>query len=381
MEYFDAIVVGLGGMGSAAVAHLARRNVKVLGLEQFTPVHARGSSHGESRVIRQSYFEHPDYVPLLLRAYELWEALERETNSDLMTLTGGLMIGEAHSHTVTGSCRSAREHGLPHEMLDAHQIRSRFPAFAPDVGLVGLYEKNAGYVRPERCIRAHLDQASRYGAQLRFEEPVLEWKARSQSVILRTQAGTYETASLVLTPGAWAPRLFQLELPLSVVRQHLFWIEPRAPFELFDSSRFPIFIWEVHPQLQFYGFPLHGPVSDGIKIAIFYVHEPCQPESMHASPSPSVIETLRVCLQDRIPSLSGQILRSVACMYTNTPDHHFVIGKHPHHPNVTIASPCSGHGFKFCSVMGEVLADLALDNQTRHAIDMFSPDRFRANST
>lgn len=377
MKCYDAIVVGLGGMGSATIANLAARNARVLGIEQFTPAHSRGSSHGQSRIIRQSYFEHPNYVPLLIRAYELWRNLELETGLDLMTLTGGLMIGPPDCQTVQGSLASAVQHSLPHELLTAAQIRDRFPAFNPPLGTVGLYETNAGYLRPELCIQAHLSQATKSNAELHFGERVIDWQPSSsgKTAIVRTEHNTYETPSLVLSPGAWAPSLFRFELPLVVVRQVLFWIKPTSGTANFLPGRFPVYIWETLDGTQFYGFPQHGPESDGIKVAVFYNEEPCDPNRLSLTISPTLERQIRECLTTRIPSLTGAIVKTVPCMYTNTPDHHFILGKHPVYPSVTIASPCSGHGFKFCSVVGEILADLAMDGHTQHSIEMFSPVR------
>lgn len=377
MNCYDAIVVGLGGMGSAAVAHLSARTNNVLGLEQYSPAHAKGSSHGQSRVIRQAYFEHPNYVPLLLRAYELWESLQSESADELIRITGGLMIGRPDSQTIQGSQSSAQQHGLPHEMLNATEIRNRFPELHPSDDLIALYESKAGYVRPENCILAHLARATKQGASLHYGESVIGWRVspHRKTVLVETNKSTYETASLVLSPGAWAPRLFQLDIALEVVRQFLFWISPTHSSKLFQTPHFPIFIWEVDRQVQFYGFPQHGPDSDGIKMAIFYQHDPCEPEALQSEPSSSYIELIRKCLKTRIPNLTGPICKSVACMYTNTPDHHFVIGPHPFFENVIIASPCSGHGFKFCSVIGEVLCQLTLDGRSSHAIEMFSPKR------
>ena len=200
---YDAIILGLGGMGSAAAAHLAVRGKRVLGLEQFTSPHDRGSSHGRSRVIRQAYYEDPAYVPLLLRAYELWRELERNSGAQLLTITGGLMLGTRESAVVAGSLRSAREHGLPHELLDAHEIRKRFPQFAPDADTVALFEKNGGAVRPEEAVRAHLDQAARRGAELHFEEEVTSWKVSGSGVRVTTARGNYEAGQLVIAAGPW----------------------------------------------------------------------------------------------------------------------------------------------------------------------------------
>src|SRR3712207_1531217 len=237
MTSYDVIVAGLGGMGSAAAYQLAARGKRVLGLEQFSPAHDRGSSHGRSRIIRQAYFEDPSYVPLLLRAYELWERLERETGQELMTLTGGLMIGRRESELVSGSVRSAEEHGLSYELLDAEGIRERFPPFSPDPGTVALYEEKAGFVRPEETVRAHLDRAGSLGADLRFEEPILSWEALGDGVRVETQRGSYEAERLVITPGAWAPQLLaDLGLPLEVTRQVMYWFEPASGLDLDRKS-------------------------------------------------------------------------------------------------------------------------------------------------
>lgn len=357
------IVVGLGGMGSAAAAHLAARGQHVLGLEQYQPAHALGSSHGRSRVIRLAYFEHPAYVPLLLRAYELWEQLERDSGRSLLTITGGLMIGTPDSTVVSGSLRSARRHGLPHELLDAAEIRRRFPPFTPQPGDVAVYEKRAGVIRPESAIHAHLEQASRHRAELRFDERVIDWHAPpSGDVEVRTTRGRYTAARLVIAPGAWASEMFKLPLPLEVETQVLYWFNPTGGAAAFAADRFPIYIWDLGDGVQFYGFPSD---DDGqVKVAFF--RSPKKDE-----------ETMRLALRPHLPSLAdGTLVASVTCKYTLTPDHHFVIGLHPNHPQVIIASPCSGHGYKFATVVGEVLADLAIDGTTRHPIDLFAPTRF-----
>ena len=269
---FDIIVVGLGGMGSAAAYHLARRGKRVLGIEQFTAAHDRGSSHGHSRVIRQAYFEHPAYVPLLLRAYELWRELEMESEKSLLTITGGLMIGPPDSPVFQGSLASALTHHLPHEILDAAQIHRRFPALTPSDEIVALFERAAGFVRPEAAITAHLQRAAAHGAQLHFEEPVVSWKANELGVQVTTQRATYEAEQLILAPGAWGPRIFNFDLPLRVTLQTLFWFEPTGGIEPFLPDRFPIYIWQSKPGEEFYGFPAQvesGNVPGGVKVAYF----------------------------------------------------------------------------------------------------------------
>ena len=378
MASFDAIVIGLGGMGSAAAAQLAARGRRVLGLEQFQPAHAFGSSHGRSRVIRLAYFEHPSYVPLLLRAYELWARLERDSGRSVLTITGGLMIGTPDSDVVSGSLRSAQAHGLAHEMLDAAEIRRRFPPFTPQPGDVALYEERAGVVRPENAIHAHLEQADRYGAELRFDERVVDWDARtSGNVAVRTTRGTYEAARLVLAPGAWAPGLFHLPaLPLEIERQVLYWFAPPGGPAPFAPERFPIYIWDRGDGVQFYGFPAD---ESGVKVAFFRTGRAtsCTPDAIDRAVHADEVRAMRDALAPCIPGLSaGELVETVTCMYTLTPDHHFVIGLHPNHSQVVIASPCSGHGYKFAAVVGEILADLAIDGTTPQPIELFSPKRF-----
>jgi sarcosine oxidase len=379
---FDVIVVGLGAMGSAAAAQLAARGQRVLGLEQFDLLHEKGSSHGASRVIRLAYFEHPSYVPLLLRAYELWTQLEQDTGRSLLTMTGGLMIGRPQSEVVGGSLRSARTHGLPHEMLDAAEIRRRFPPLAPADDDVALYEARAGVLRAEESVEALQQQAIAHGARLRANDRVLGWLAKpgGEGIDMETDVGSVEARHLVLTPGPWAPSMLDLpQLPLTVERQVLFWFAPVGGVAAFSPSRFPIYIWDVGDRTQFYGFPSMPGPPFGVKVAFFRSGEekPVSPDEVDRTVSPSEVDAMRAALAGRLPSLaSGGLVQTVTCLYTLTPDHHFVVGRHPAYPQVTIASPCSGHGFKFATVIGEIIADLAIEGETRHDIALFNPDRF-----
>lgn len=377
-DTYDTIVLGLGGMGSAAAAHLAARRVRVLGLEQFTPGHDRGSSHGDSRIIRQAYFEDPSYVPLLLRSYELYRDLDRD-DPGLFVQTGGVMVGSPGSRTVSGTLASAEQHGLEHEVLDGAELHRRFPAFVPREGDVAVYEACAGYVRPERTVLAHLRRAEAAGAQLRFGERVTGWSADDGHVRVRTTAGEYEAERLVITSGAWAPDFAKLpDVPLVVERQLLHWFVPRRP-ELFAGL--PIYIWEFEHDTQIYGFPaIDGP--DGpAKIAFFRRGSVADPDDLDRDVRPEEVEDMRAAAATVLPELSGEHVRSLACMYTTTPDEHFVIGRHPVHDAVVVAAGFSGHGFKFTPVVGEILADLATDGRTTHDIALFDPTRFAAAST
>jgi sarcosine oxidase len=373
---YDVIVLGLGGMGTAAATELARRGRRVLGLEQFTPAHDRGSSHGDTRIIRQAYFEDPAYVPLLLHVYDLWADLERD-DPGIFRLTGGLMIGLPDAEVVAGSLASVREHGLPHELLDAGEIRTRFPNFAPGDDEIGLYETRSGYVRPERTVHEHVRRAVAAGADLRFEERALGWQADDSGVRVTTNRGTVEGDRLVVAPGAWAPQLLaDLGVPMTVTRELVFWFEPSADPASYEPGRQPIFIWE-RPRASLYGFPCLDGVGRGAKIGLHRHGLPTDPDALDREVAAHEVAEVTAVLRELVPTLPGTFLRGVTCLYTTTPDQDFVIGRHPEHPNVAVACGFSGHGFKFVPVVGEVLADLALEGATGHPIGLFDPTRFR----
>jgi sarcosine oxidase len=381
---FDVIVIGLGGMGSAAAYQLAQRGQQVLGLEQFTPPHSHGSSHGRSRIIRQAYFEHPSYVPLVLRAYKLWQQLEQEVGQSLLSLTGGLMLGQANSAIVQGSLYSAQQHGLAYELLETADIHRRFPLLVPDPKTVALYELNAGFIRPEIAISAYLQRATQLGAVLRYQEPVLDWQATNRGVRVITAAAQFEAAKLVIAPGAWATQMLKLDLPLVVERQVLYWFQPVSHPEQFSAEHLPIYVWETQDGTQLYGFPADGDPSEGVKVAFFrggQIQQHCTPATIDRTVHESEVKTMREYLHQYIPTLNGQLVNAVTCMYTTTPDEHFVIGLHPQHPQVVIASPCSGHGFKFASVIGEILAALSIEADSPYPLELFQPNRFEGTGS
>lgn len=366
-------------MGSATVWQLARRGVRVLGLEQFTPPHDRGSSHGRTRVIRQAYFEHPSYVPLLLRAYELWQEAESESRNRLLTLCGGLMLGRPDSEVVRGSIHSAREHELPHEILDASEIRRRFPLFHIEDATIALYESRAGVVQTETAVQSHLDLAARDGATLKFNEPVLNWTPSGEGVVVTTHDATYTADSLVISAGPWAPGILSdLGLPLRVERQVLYWFQPKGDIQNYQPDRFPIYIWESPDGLQPYGFPAMDGPDGGVKVAFFRIPNAqiCTPETVNRQLNPTDELAMRAVVRRVLPDLDGVLRHATTCLYTCTPDLHFVVGLHPQHPQVSVAAGFSGHGFKFCSVVGEIMADLAIQRKTAHDLSLFSPCRY-----
>jgi sarcosine oxidase len=371
---WDVIIVGAGGMGAASAAHLASRGLRVLAIEQFEPGHDVGSSHGLSRIIRLAYFEHPSYVPLLRRAFELWRGLAAGARDELLTVTGALDVGWEGSQVFEGSRLSCREHDLRHEVLSSAELQRRVPAWRLPESAAAIFQPDGGFLRPERCILAHTARARAEGATIRTGERVLDWDSSGGRVSVRTDGGSYDGGQLVLSAGAWLGGLVPALAPLFVPeRQVVGWFEMAQPAR-FSPEVFPVFVLEAEEGL-FYGFPEHE--VPGFKIGKFrHRHEPVDPDSVDRACHTEDEGVLREAVSRYFPDAHGRLLRHSACMFTNTPDGHFVIDRHPRLPEVLIVSPCSGHGFKFCSVVGEIVADLVERNQTRHDIGLFRLARF-----
>jgi len=377
MERFDVVVAGAGGMGTAAAFHLARRGVAVLGLDRFPVAHDRGSSHGQTRLIRLAYYEHPDYVPLLRRAYELWRDLERESGRPLLVESGLVMAGPPGCDLVAGAERSARTHGLDLERIAPDDVGRRWPAFSIPDGWHVLHESRGGYLFVEECVRAHAEAAARAGAAFRHGVEVRGWRAEGDSLLVDTDRGPVASGRLVLCAGAWASGLLRLPaLTLRVLRKSLFWYEPVAAGRAAHAAgALPCFAFDTSAGF-FYGFPEVD--QRGVKVAEHTggreVATPLQVDrGIDGAEQVAVEAFLRSCL----PGACGRLSDHATCLYTMSPDSHFVLGPHPDEPRVAIAAGFSGHGFKFASVMGEVLADLALDGRTRHPIRFLSPSRAR----
>ncbi len=373
MNAHDVAVVGLGAMGSAAADSLARRGKRVIGFDRFSPPHTLGSSHGQTRIIREAYFEHPLYVPLVQRAYECWAALERDAGRPLLRVTGGLMIGAPDGVLVAGALKSAEVHHLAHQRLTAGEVRKRFPALNPEDHMAAVWEPRAGMLFPEACIGAQLERASRHGAELHADEPATGWRADGDGVEIATGRGRYRAARLVLAAGAWNGKLLEdLGVPLTVERNALYWFEPRAHRECFAPERLPIYIFEHERGRFFYGFPA---LEQGVKVAHHHEGEPVDPDRPRREVSAAEVEAMRGLLRRFLPDADGRLEASASCLYTNTPDEHFLVDVHPRHPQVVIASACSGHGFKFASVIGEAIADLVADGRSRHDLSLFRAAR------
>ena len=363
-------------MGSATLCQLALRGWRVLGLEQFSEGHSLGSSHGDSRIIRETYFEHPLYVPLVRRAHELWRDLEARSGAALMTINGGLMIGPPDGAVVSGTLRSAAEHNLQYELLTPEATRERFPAFRLADGLVAVLDPRAGYLDPEACNKAHIEVALEAGAEARFDEPVHEWMPEGEGVRVTTPTGIYFADRLVIAGGAWNAELLRdLQLPLTVERQSVFWLEPDVEAEQYNRAQFPIYAHEYKPGSICYGFPR---LPRGVKASVMHGGETSQhPDRIRRTIDESEADPLRSALRPVLPGLAEAAVReSSVCIFTNTPDHDFIVDFHPDYPQVLVSSACSGHGFKFASALGEVHADLLTTGSARFDLSPFRIDRW-----
>jgi sarcosine oxidase len=373
---YDAVVLGLGGMGSATLFHLARRGLRVLGLERFDLVHEYGSSHGLTRIIRLAYWEHPTYVALLRRAYELWRELESLAGERLLYITGSVNAGPEGGPIFEGALKSSQLHGLTHEVMDGDELHRRYPGYRLPRKIRCLYQPDGGFLLPERCDVAHIEQALAHGAEVRYREPVMAWDANGGRVQVRTTRERYEAGRLVICAGPWAsslvPELNGLAIP---ERQVLAWLQPSRP-EHFRLGAFPVFNLEVE-EGRYYGFPSF--LIPGFKFGRYHHRgEQVDPDAVNREPEPADEELLRDFARRYFPDGAGATLMLKTCLFTNSPDRHFILDHHPAHPEVALAAGFSGHGYKFCSVVGEVMADLVAAGRARHDIEFFRLRRFAA---
>lgn len=373
---FDAIVLGLGAMGSATLYQLARRGVRALGIDRYSPPHALGSSHGDTRITRLAIGEGEEYTPLALRSHEIWREIERDTGRDLLTTTGGLVVSGAGPRATChvpgffqNTLAAARRHGIGHDLLDAREIRRRFPQFAVSDDEVGYFEHEAGFLRPEACIAAQLALGERCGATVHRGETVLDFGEAEGGVRVATDRGEYRAGRLVVTAGPWLPGLpgGAWAGRFTVRRQVLYWFRGKGPAAEFAPGRFPVFIWELAGQAQpIYGFPAVDGPGGGVKIATEQHEEATTPETVRREVEPAeVIAMFRQKVAPCFPGLSGECVKAVTCLYTMTADSRFVIEPHPQMPSVIVASPCSGHGFKHSAALGEALAQVVADGGSR----------------
>ncbi len=370
---YDAAVVGLGAMGAATAWQLARRGLTVVGFDTFHPPHEMGSSHGRSRIIREAYFEHPQYVPLVQRAYELWAQLEDAQRVRLFHASGGLMIGDPAGPLVAGARESARQHGLPVQEWSSAEISTRVPAIRPGAGMVGLFEARAGVLTPERAVTAMLDDAVAHGADLHFATPVARVDAGGGAVRIDAAGETVAAGFAVCAAGGWLASLVpELHLPLTVERAVQYWFE-RAPDDRFSPAKFPVFILETADDRLLYGLPDQG---HGLKLAEHHGGRVSLRDDVDRRVKEEERHRFRELVTPYFTSLTPGPVDASVCTYTNTPDGHFLLDRHPGHHEVYLLSACSGHGFKFAPAIGELVADDLVGTPTRIDMERFRLARF-----
>jgi sarcosine oxidase len=372
---FDVAVIGLGGIGSAIAAQCAARGASVIGLERFGPAHDRGSSHGKSRMIRQAYFEDAAYVKLVLRSYELWRKLEEKTGEQLLRITGVLSVGQEGSAIISGTKRSAAEHGLRLERLSRGQLQKRYPTVRLLTDEVALFEPDGGVLDPERAVDAHLKMAKATSADLRFQAPVRKWEASEEGTTLHLEDDTRISARmLILSLGPWFKETLDgLGVPLRIQRNVQAWFSPGV--SSYKVDRFSAFLLDrAGLPAPLYGFPDFG---DGVKAAFHGFGQLTTADEVDREVSMSSdVAPIAAAMENWMPGATATFREAKPCMYSLTPDGNFVIDRHPQHPNVILCGGFSGHGFKFAPVIGEIAADLALDGASRHSIDFLSLERF-----
>ena len=373
---YDVAVVGLGAMGSAALAQCARRGRRVIGLEQFDRGHELGSSTGRSRLIRKAYFEDPAYVPLLLRAYAGWRELEQATDTKLLRITGLLMVGDENAEVITGASRAAREHQLPLESLDAREIRRRYPMLRVQDQEIGVYEPDGGVLAPEQAIQAQLDRAADAGAEMRFGIAMTNWRSDDEGFAITLSDGsTVDCGALILTLGPWFKSLLkELGVTLRIQRNVQAWFNPATAS--YSAGQFPPFLLDRKGlPAPLYGFPDFG---DGVKAAFHSHGFFSEPDAIVRAVEPaSDIGPIVEAMNDWMPGAASEFRSAKPCPYSLTPDGHFVLDCHPEHPRLVLCGGFSGHGFKFAPVIGEIATDLALEGETGHDIAFLSLGRFR----
>lgn len=385
-SHFDTIVLGLGAMGSAAVYQLAKRGNKVLGIEQFNSPHHFGSSHGETRIIRQAIGEGAEYVPLVLRSYDLFREIEKESGRQVLTVTGGLIISsraaKSYCHVedfFTNTVEAAKKYNIEHDLLTAQDIRKRFPQFNVSDNEEGYYEHNAGFLRPEECIAAQLELAKKYGANIHVNEKVLKYESTANQVSVTTNKGKYTANKLIISAGSWLPELIHENhgRHFKITRQVVHWFDAKGSLEPYLPDKFPIFIWQLPNNHQgIYGFPALDS-KGGVKIGTEQNEIATKSHLVDRNITPKEVQDMYTTyIAPNFPGISDKCVKSVVCLYNVTPDSGFVIDKHPDYQNIIIASPCSGHGFKHSAAIGEILSQLIIDGKSEIDISRFSFNRF-----
>lgn len=384
---YDVIVIGLGAMGSAATYQLARSGARVLGIDRYKPPHAYGSTHGDTRITRLAIGEGAEYVPLVMRSHELWREIEREVGYELLNQCGGLIMSTHSDQQKHGTAdflyqtiEIAEQYRINHEKLTAAQMKSRFPELNLAGAEDGYYEPEAGFLRPEKCLQANLELTEKYGGNVHFGERAVSFEANNDFVQVWTDRATYTAEKLVISVGPWINDLIDNYTDIfKIYRQVLYWFDLKDQASYATYSKLPVFIWEFgggHDNF-IYGFPAIDGATGGLKVASEdYTVENAPDQAKREVTADEIDNMYERYIKDRLPGLSRNCIRAASCLYTVTPDHRFVIDRHPHHDNIIIASPCSGHGFKHSAAIGEVLAQLTMTGKSDIDISAFALSRF-----
>ncbi len=373
-DTYDVIVAGVGGMGSATIHELSSRGLKVLGLEKFNIPHNMGSSHGMTRIIRLAFREGSEYVPLARRSYELWRSLEQKVGEQLLYTTGSIHGGLPGTTAFESTLEACVTQKVTHEVLSGNEVSSRFPGYNFPDETKAVFQADGGFLVPERCIKGYVSISRELGAVIHEEEPLLEWNPTSYGISAVTHRGVYTAEKLIITSGPWTGKLLPELAPLAVAeRQVLAWFKPRNQ-EAFSPSNFPVFTLATN-EGSFYGFPSFD--GYGFKLGKFHhFGEAVDPDNFSRTPTPEDEAVLRGFTGTYFPDALGETEDMAVCLFTNSPDEHFIIGTLANYPQVSVAAGFSGHGFKFCSAVGEIMADISVNGETQHNIELFDPSRF-----
>jgi sarcosine oxidase len=380
-NHYDVIVLGVGSMGAATCYHLARRGLKVLGLEQFSIPHEKGSYTGQTRIIRKAYFEHPGYVPLLHRAYSNWNDLEELSERKIYFKTGLVYIGAPMHPIIRGVKKASALFKLDVEELTHEELWKRYPQFHPEPGSTILLENDAGFLLPGLAITSYINEACRYGAIILSEEKTLGWKKVEKNIEVETEKGKYTASKLVITAGAWTEKVIpKLGVPIKITRQVMLWVKPGNAAN-YSPSNFPCWMIANNANGVYYGFPDFVEPGQGepggLKFALHYPGQVTDPDFVNRSVSPQEVEDIVDGLREYLPVSTNQVVATKTCLYSNSPDEDFIIDHLPgYEGTVSFACGFSGHGFKFASVIGEILADLSTDGETNLPIDFLRLKRF-----
>lgn len=381
---YDVVVVGFGGVGSEALYELAKSGAKAIGIDKSSPPHNWGSSHGDTRIIRQAIGEGYFYTPFAMRSYEIWREREIQTGLDLLTTCGGIIMASSESsHYLHGNedflgetIFVAKRHGIAHDIFGAYDIKTRFPQFNLTGDEEGYYEPTAGFLRPENCVKANLMAARQLGAEMSVHDKVINIIPTGDGVIVQAESDAYHAQKVIVSVGAWISKLVpQFSSLFTVSRQVQYWFDVEASYNKFTKDKFPVFIWQRDGNF-IYGFPAIDGPKGGLKIAS-ETNDIVDPDLVNREVSAKEIAKMYIeKVFNAIPALGSKCIKAVSCLYTSTPDSHFVVDFHPEYPQIILVSACSGHGFKHSAAIGEAVSQMALDGKSQADISHFSLKRF-----